>query len=109
METKTKLTLVFAAEYGGSEFVNGASEPEDEPVAAETKTEAGSGSGAGTSTSTETEPEKENPYAAATASAEWSVMQKGLAFIVILAAIGLYVRVRSGMRTEDVGYEKVIS
>lgn len=36
-------------------------------------------------------------------------MQKGLAFFVILAAIGIYVRVRSSMRKEDVGYEKVIS
>ncbi|EPE05394.1 peptidyl-prolyl cis-trans isomerase b [Ophiostoma piceae UAMH 11346] len=105
--TSGELPVPEEAEYGGSEFASGASEPEDEPVAAETKT--GTETGTSTETETETEAEKENPYAAATASAEWSVLQKGLAFIVILAAIGLYVRVRSGMRKEDVGYEKVIS
>lgn len=52
-----------------------------------------------------------NPFSATSSSAEWSVLQKGLLFGVIITAVAVWVKVtrRKNSKKEDVGYEKVLS
>ncbi|KAL1897316.1 Peptidyl-prolyl cis-trans isomerase B [Sporothrix stenoceras] len=83
-----------AAEYGSAGWAAGVEHEKEDPVAP------------GTPAKTEG-----NPFSVASSSAEWSVVQKGLLFGVIITAVAVWVKVtrRKNSKKEDVGYEKVLS
>ncbi|OAA58971.1 peptidyl-prolyl cis-trans isomerase b precursor [Niveomyces insectorum RCEF 264] len=91
-----------AAEYGHAEWAAGA-EPEKEDVLPQ--------DGSASSPPAVPTPDKQsNPFSAIGGSAEWSVLQKGLLFVVILTGIVAWIKLsKRKNKEEDVGYEKLMA